>query len=190
METNTSLISENYVWGEPEKTPDNTGYLRTLCFWAAVFICIAAACFYWPETLLAVRPASSPGADDGYNGWAVWGFFELCVVLPFLVVAFSNHLRVDGIEASESGMSVAYSHIPEFAGDYINERVFVHWRDVSSIEKDADGEGAHWVGITLISPLATGDTLLKLSCTSEADATLVSKKLLGIAGHMLMEPKT
>ena len=190
MKTNISLPAKRFVWGNPDRELDNSGYAIWLLLLGVLFVCIAAACFYWSDTLLLVRPESRPGAEDGANGWFGWGFVELCIVLIFSGLAISPHFRLDSFQANAEGMYVDYSHISKFAGDYVNERIFVPWREVISVTKEDDGEGTFIVDIFLKKPLAIAGTHLSLTCANEVHAAVVSHKLQGLASHLLKAPKS
>ena len=188
MKTKASS-AECYVWGAPDKKPDNSGYARWILFLAVVFISIASACFHWSEILLVVRPPSSPGAEDGFNGWMWWGIIELIIAYFLCIVAFLSHFRLDGILANSEGIDVAYSHIPEFAGDFINERVLVPWGDVFTIKSEDDGEGSYSVGIALKGSVVNCKNSFNLSCANEFESHRVCNKLQRLAGHLDEGPR-
>jgi hypothetical protein len=182
METKTSRISENFVWGEPDSTPNNTGKLKAMCIWVLALVCCNVAYFYSVETMLSVRPPSRPG-EEGFNGPLLWTATEICFATVLGYLAFSSHFRLDGILANAEGMRVSYSYIQKIGRDYVNERIFVTWSDVISVDKVDDGEGSFRVSIVLKNALLDGTTTLSLmNCSDEEEAELVRVKLRDLRG--------
>ena len=190
MKTKVSITEKSLSWGNPAAKPENSGWAMRILLLSLIFVCVAIACLHWSETLLAVVPPSSPGAEDGWNGWIFWGFVELFLAYHICVMMVSSHFRLDSATASAEGVDIRYSYVPKVAGDYVNEKKFIPWRDVSRISRENDGEDSHWVGMTLKNPLVSDLKNLTFSCAAEAEAMLLFLKLQGLAGPSIIESKT
>lgn len=189
MDTNSAIAAESVVWGKPNEKLDNTGYRQWIFFWALIFVSIAVACSLWPAKLLVVFLHSTKGSGDVWSGLLFWGCQELYLAYSIYKMAFTSHFRLDSAVANSNGLDVAYSHVPKIAGEYVNEKIIIPWRDICNINGVDGIKGPYKVLITLKNPIITGQTVLTFNCTGKDEAEMVFRKLQSHTAHLLTEPK-